>query len=99
MVEKTIADFFINNQKKINFSAKSVAAKLLFQKLLCHDLPRSVDIGAIENLFTSMKKALSKKKEFMTGNTLMIFECLSGIYKSLRTVLWMKNKSKELEII
>lgn len=62
MVEKTIADFFINNQKKINFSAKSVAAKLLFQKLPCHDLPRSVDIGAIENLFTSMKKALSKRK-------------------------------------
>ena len=57
MVEKTIADFFINNQKKINFSAKSVAAKLF-----CHDLPRSVDIGAIENLFTSMKKALSKRK-------------------------------------
>lgn len=28
MVEKTIADFFINNQKKINFSAKSVATKL-----------------------------------------------------------------------
>ena len=62
MVEKTIADFFINNQKKINFSAKSVATKLLFQKLPCHDLPRSVDIGAIENLFTSMKKALSKRK-------------------------------------
>ena len=62
MVEKTIADFFINNQKKINFSEKSVATKLLFQKLPCHDLPRSVDIGAIENLFTSMKKALSKRK-------------------------------------
>lgn len=62
MVEKTIADFFINNQKKINFSAKSVATKLLFQKLPCHDLPRSVDIEAIENLFTSMKKALSKRK-------------------------------------
>ena len=50
MVEKTIADFFINNQS------------ILFQKLPCHDLPRSVDIGAIENLFTSMKKALSKRK-------------------------------------
>ena len=50
MVEKTIADFFINNQS------------FLFQKLPCHDLPRSVDIGAIENLFTSMKKALSKRK-------------------------------------
>lgn len=62
MVEKTIADFFINNQKKINFSAKSVAAKLFVSKLPCHDLPRSVDIGAIENLFTSMKKALSKRK-------------------------------------
>ena len=61
MVEKTIADFFINNQKKINFSAKSVAAKL-FVSEACHDLPRSVDIGAIENLFTSMKKALSKRK-------------------------------------
>lgn len=62
MVEKTIADFFINNQKKINFSAKSVAAKLFVSEASLSDLPRSVDIGAIENLFTSMKKALSKRK-------------------------------------
>lgn len=62
MVEKTIADFFINNQKKINFSAKSVATKLFVSEASCHDLPRSVDIEAIENLFTSMKKALSKRK-------------------------------------
>lgn len=62
MVEKTIADFFINNQKKINFSAKSVAAKLFVSEASLSRFARSVDIGAIENLFTSMKKALSKRK-------------------------------------
>lgn len=62
MVEKTIADFFINNQKKIIFCKVGGQQSFLFQKLPCHDLPRSVDIGAIENLFTSMKKALSKRK-------------------------------------
>lgn len=62
MVEKTIADFFINNKMKTNFSQSRWQQSFLFQKLPCHDLPRSVDIGAIENLFTSMKKALSKRK-------------------------------------
>ncbi len=63
MVEKTIADLFINNQKEnLIFLQSRWQQSFLFQKLPCHDLPRSVDIGAIENLFTSMKKALSKRK-------------------------------------
>ena len=62
MVEKTIADFFINNQKKINFSAKSVAAKLFVSEASLSRFAQKCGYRAIENLFTSMKKALSKRK-------------------------------------
>lgn len=57
-VEKSIADFFINNQKKADFSAKTVASKLLFRKLLFPDLRRNVDIVDIGNLFISMRRIL-----------------------------------------
>ena len=52
-VEKSIADFFINNQKKADFSAN-----FLFRKLLFPDLRRNVDIVDIGNLFISMRRIL-----------------------------------------
>ena len=37
-VEKSIADFFINNQKKADFSAKTVASKLFVSEAICTEM-------------------------------------------------------------
>mgnify|MGYP000366987769 CR=1 FL=1 len=57
-VEKSIADFFINNQKKADFSAKTVASKLFVSEASLSDLRRNVDIVDIGNLFISMRRIL-----------------------------------------
>ena len=50
-VEKTIADFFIQNKEKSDFSVKAVSERLFVSKAS----PRNVVIMAIKNLFISMK--------------------------------------------
>ena len=62
MVEKTIADFFINNQKKINFSAKSVATKLFVSEASLSRFAQKCGYRGYREFIYSMKKALSKRK-------------------------------------
>ena len=54
-VEKTIADFFIHNKEKGDFSVKAVAERLLCRKPLWYVLLKNVDIMDIKNLFINMK--------------------------------------------
>lgn len=61
-VEKNIADFFIKNRKKVDFSAKSVAEKLFVSEASCHGLRKNAVIGVIGNLSISMKKPLWRNK-------------------------------------
>ena len=46
-LEKNIADFFMKNEEKMDFSAK--------------DLQKNVDFEAIENLFINMRNHLKRK--------------------------------------
>ena len=60
-LEKNIADFFMKNEEKMNFSAKEIANTCLFQKLRYQDLQKNVDFEAIENLFINMRNHLKRK--------------------------------------
>ena len=98
MVEKTIADFFINNQKKINFSAKSVAAKLFVSEASLSRFAQKCGYRGYREFIYQYEESFVEKKEFMTGNTLMILNAYQELLNRSYS-LWMKNKSKELEVI
>lgn len=67
-VERNIADFFIQNRKKVDFSAKSIAGKyFLYQKLHFQDLQKNVATEVTGNLSISMKKHLLKSRNLLQG--------------------------------
>jgi DNA-binding MurR/RpiR family transcriptional regulator len=63
MVEKTIADFFINNQKKINFSAKSVAAKLFVSEASLSRFAQKCGYRGYREFIYQYEESFVEKKE------------------------------------
>ena len=53
-VERNIADFFIQNRKKVDFSSKSISERLFVSEAL----RRNADIADTENSSISMKRHL-----------------------------------------
>lgn len=57
-LEKTIADFFINNKEQTDFSAKAVAKRLFVSEASLSRFAKNADTEATGNLFINMKKLL-----------------------------------------
>lgn len=57
-VERNIADFFIQNRKKVDFSSKSISERLFVSEASYPDLRRNADIADTENSSISMKRHL-----------------------------------------
>lgn len=58
-VERNIADFFIQNRKKVDFSSKSIFRETLrIRSVRYPDLRRNADIADTENSSISMKRRL-----------------------------------------
>lgn len=55
-LEKTIADFFIYNEEKVELSSKSVSKRLFVSEASLSRFAKSVDIKVIESLSSVMKK-------------------------------------------
>lgn len=62
LVERTIADFFIRNRKRLIFPQKRSLSFCMFRRRLSPVLPRSAVIGDIVNSCTSMKKPLWRSR-------------------------------------
>ena len=60
-VEKNVADFFLNNRRKMDFSARNVAKEYLYQKHLFPDLQKNAVFMGIGNSFINMRRPLHKK--------------------------------------
>ena len=71
-VEKSIADFFINNQKKADFSAKTVASKLFVSEASLSRFAQKCGYRGYREFIYQYEKNFVEKKETMAGNTLMI---------------------------
>ena len=95
MVEKTIADFFINNQKKINFSAKSVATKLFVSEASLSRFAQKCGYRGYREFIYQYEVSFVEKKEFMTGNTLMILNA----YQELLNRSYSLVDEKQIERI
>lgn len=72
MVEKNIADFFIHNHEKMDFSAKTVAAKLFVSEASLSRFAKKCGYRGYREFVYQYEETLVEKKESMTGNTRMI---------------------------
>ena len=60
-VEKSIADFFIQNQEKVELSSKAMADRLFVSEASLSRFAQNAVIGATGSLSTSMRPPLWKK--------------------------------------
>ena len=72
MVEKNIADFFIHNHEKMDFSAKTVAAKLFVSEASLSRFAKKCGYRGYREFVYQDEETLVEKKESMTGNTRMV---------------------------
>lgn len=95
MVEKTIADFFINNQKRIDFSAKSIATTLFVSEASLSRFAQKCGYRGYREFIYQYEESFVEKKEFMTGNTLMILNA----YQELLNRSYSLVDEKQIERI
>ena len=81
-VEKSIADFFINNQKKADFSAKTVASKLFVSEASLSRFAQKCGYRGYREFIYQYEKNFVEKKETMAGNTLMILNAYQELLNS-----------------
>lgn len=72
MVEKNIADFFIHNHEKMDFSAKTVAEKLFVSEASLSRFAKKCGYRGYREFVYQYEETLVEKKESMTGNTRMV---------------------------
>ena len=68
-VEKSIADFFINNQKKADFSAKTVASKLFVSEASLSRFAQKCGYRGYREFIYQYEKNFVEKKETMAGRS------------------------------
>lgn len=68
-VEKNIADFFIQNQEKLDFSAKSVAEKLFVSEASLSRFAKKCGYRGYREFIYQYEENFVAKKETMAGNT------------------------------
>ena len=72
MVEKNIADFFIHNHEKMDFSAKTVATKFFVSEASLSRFAKKCGYRGYREFVYQYEETLVEKKESMTGNTRMV---------------------------
>lgn len=78
-VEKNIADFFIQNRKKIDFSAKAVAELLFVSEASLSRFAKKCGYRGYREFVYQYEETFVEKSESMTGNTRMVL----NVYQEL----------------
>lgn len=71
-VEKNIADFFIRNQKKVDFSAKAIAERLYVSEASLSRFAKKCGYRGYREFIYQYEETFIEKEESMTGNTRMV---------------------------
>ncbi len=79
VVEKNIADFFIRNRKKVDFSAKAIAERLYVSEASLSRFAKKCGYRGYREFVYQYEKTFIEKEESMTGNTRMIL----NVYQEL----------------
>lgn len=78
-VEKNIADFFIQNREKLDFSAKSVAERLFVSEASLSRFAKKCGYRGYREFVYQYEETFVEKNESMTGNTRMILSTYQEI--------------------
>lgn len=70
--EKNIADFFIHNQKKMDFSSQNIAKLLYTSKPTLSRFARKIGYHGYREFIYQYEETFIEKKETITGNTRMV---------------------------
>ena len=92
VVEKTIADFFIRNRKRMDFSAKAVAEMLYVSEASLSRFAKKCGYRGYREFVYQYEETFVEKQESMTGNTRMIL----NVYQELLNKTY--NLVDELQI-
>lgn len=71
-VEKEIADFFIQNHEKMDFSAKAVAEKLFISEASLSRFAKKCGLRGYREFIYQYEKNFVEKKEAIRDNTRMV---------------------------
>ncbi|MGN0371401.1 MAG: MurR/RpiR family transcriptional regulator [Enterocloster sp.] len=71
-VEKTIADFFIQNRKKVDFSARAVAELLFVSEASLSRFAKKCGYRGYREFVYQYEETFVEKQESITGNTRMV---------------------------
>ena len=71
-VEKNIADFFIQNRAKVDFSAKAIAEKLYVSEASLSRFAKKCGYRGYREFVYQYEETFVEKQESMTGNTRMV---------------------------
>ena len=71
-VERNIADFFIQNRKKVDFSAKSIAERLFVSEASLSKFAKKCGYRGYREFVYQYEETFVEKQESITGNTRMI---------------------------
>lgn len=78
-VEKNIADFFIQNRKKLDFSAKSVSERLFVSEASLSRFAQKCGYRGYREFIYQYEETFVEKKESMTGNTRKVLNAYQEI--------------------
>ena len=71
-VEKNIADFFIQNRKKVDFSAKAVAERLFVSEASLSRFAKKCGYRGYREFVYQYEETFVERQESITGNTRMV---------------------------
>ena len=80
MVEKTIADFFIQNRRKMDFSAKSISEKLYVSEASLSRFAKKCGYRGYREFVYQYEETFVEKQESMTGNTRMVLNAYQELF-------------------
>ena len=73
-VEKSIADFFIHNREKTDFSAKAIAERLFVSEASLSRFAKKCGYRGYREFIYQYEEAFVEKKESITGNTRTVLD-------------------------
>ena len=72
LVERTIADFFIRNRKRLDFSAKAISELLYVSEASLSRFAKKCGYRGYREFMYQYEETFVEKQESMTGNTRMV---------------------------
>lgn len=86
-VEKNIADFFIQNRKKVDFSAKAIAERLFVSEASLSRFAKKCGYRGYREFIYQYEETFIEKQESITGNTRMVLNAYQELLNKTYSLL------------